>query len=475
MRVSDHPICTRPNISWRSVTLDQLRRHPWFHPLTLPSGNPLDARQAPQHGEHWNSFHYRRLTTSRLCAFIGFFHGSVARKLNVPRSMLGHESMVEAHKHLWASQLPPPLPARDRNLVSLIGVDEVMLPSPRVPDDTWQSVDTADEKFAFSLQEVVSGATTDELSTAHNESDARTLWGQVQEATGLLAVLNALLSRLPGADVAVEATRDGLMLEVGLCPFEYVPMPAISRDSCMLRPTIKASSLVPATAPRSRRKRKARTSSISTAALSSPAPLAADPLPTAPAMLTPDDLPALGASPDAILAFRGSAEVAAVEVKCVCPFVAEPSAPSGFTVHNRGQDPATRGVAPWHVPQLQLEMLCVGPLCRIAYIIYLTALKGAAIFRVERDDAYIDSMLRVIAHLQREWVARRRVPPPDADLSASMPGYKQLVEASLCIASRAVMVKEIAQNRVQRTRSNGDFFIHVQQGIVETCGSDLPH
>ena len=52
---------------------------------------------------------------------------------------------------------------------------------------------------------------------------------------------------------------------------------------------------------------------------------------------------------------------------------------SGFS-HLRGS-----GVGAWHVPQLQLEMFCVGAHCRGAVITLLSA-QGARIYRMPRDD-----------------------------------------------------------------------------------------
>jgi hypothetical protein len=50
-------------------------------------------------------------------------------------------------------------------------------------------------------------------------------------------------------------------------------------------------------------------------------------------------------------------------------------------------------VGAWHIPQLQLEMLCAGPRCRAALYVGLTALDGASVYRLERDDEYIADML----------------------------------------------------------------------------------
>jgi hypothetical protein len=43
-------------------------------------------------------------------------------------------------------------------------------------------------------------------------------------------------------------------------------------------------------------------------------------------------------------------------------------------------------VAVWHIPQLQLHILCAGPSCTGAVLVSLSATKGAKLFRIKRDD-----------------------------------------------------------------------------------------
>jgi hypothetical protein len=40
----------------------------------------------------------------------------------------------------------------------------------------------------------------------------------------------------------------------------------------------------------------------------------------------------------------------------------------------------------WHVPQLQLHILCAGPSCTGAVLVSLSATKGGTIFRMKRND-----------------------------------------------------------------------------------------
>ena len=86
-----------------------------------------------------------------------------------------------------------------------------------------------------------------------------------------------------------------------------------------------------------------------------------------------------GASPDGMIRHAdGTCEV--LEVKCSSPFISDPTSTSsggkgGSKGGNKGkgrqqggsrrmtisQRPLIRGVGAWHIPQIQLEILCAGP------------------------------------------------------------------------------------------------------------------
>jgi hypothetical protein len=62
------------------------------------------------------------------------------------------------------------------------------------------------------------------------------------------------------------------------------------------------------------------------------------------------------------------------------------SAPGKFIIRDPG--PRTR-IAPWHIPQLQAEMLCLGEDCQSCLFVSSSATKGAVVLELQRDDAYI--------------------------------------------------------------------------------------
>lgn len=113
----------------------------------------------------------------------------------------------------------------------------------------------------------------------------------------------------------------------------------------------------------------------------------------------------IGASPDALLRWPDGT-VEPFEVKNHAPF-AQHNLKPGRGKKNPSfafQDPGPNdGVAVWHVPQLYLHMLCSGPECKSAVFMSCSATRGINLFRVARDDALMELMLRFLdAFCQRK-------------------------------------------------------------------------
>ena len=51
----------------------------------------------------------------------------------------------------------------------------------------------------------------------------------------------------------------------------------------------------------------------------------------------------------------------------------------------------------WHVPQLFMHMLCMGPGCQSALFVSCSATRGCTIFRVKRDEVLIAEIIRFLA------------------------------------------------------------------------------
>ncbi|KAG2440766.1 hypothetical protein HXX76_003622 [Chlamydomonas incerta] len=104
-----------------------------------------------------------------------------------------------------------------------------------------------------------------------------------------------------------------------------------------------------------------------------------------------------------------------VEVKSTCPFGMRQVRRGGKgRVHTELVlgDPGPRHAVPaaW-VPQLQLHMLATG--CQSALVVSRSASKGMTVFRLLRDDEYLQRMMGVLARLNNEYVRRGLTPPPD--------------------------------------------------------------
>ena len=196
-------------------------------------------------------------------------------------------------------------------------------------------------------------------------------------------------------------------------------------------------------------------------------------------------LPLMGASPDGLIIY-GDGTVEVLEVKCHSPFADNalyaPNISSGsrsaalnaaaaalngtpasydartgrFCVQDNG--PQT-SLGAWFIPQLQLEILCAGAHCTGANLVSLSATRGAHVFYVPRDDAYLALMLRLVAALYQTHVQSRRAPPSSANFGAAHPEYAHFLERTLAIANAAMLRAAVPHEAVQRAPDNALFFL----------------
>ena len=112
-------------------------------------------------------------------------------------------------------------------------------------------------------------------------------------------------------------------------------------------------------------------------------------------------------------------------------------------------------VATWHLPQIYLHMLCCGDQCRSALFMSMSALKGAHVFRVHRDDELMQRMLDFVERFANDY--GRDEPPPE-DFFWGQTGYSELLEAIKVSAKRDVeCCARIPDEHVQRG-NNAPFF-----------------
>jgi hypothetical protein len=168
----------------------------------------------------------------------------------------------------------------------------------------------------------------------------------------------------------------------------------------------------------------------------------------------------VGASPDAVIQYsNGSLEV--LEVKNHCPFVLSTprrddtnNTPSSlFRIRDLPLEPT---VPPAYLPQLMMEILCLGPQCNSAMMVRQTAISGAVILRVYRDDVWIEEMLYWLNKFHHDYVSKK-IPPPENffwDHPRESKRYRAFVEKTKQMAENVELVTYIKNNAIQRITSD---------------------
>jgi len=156
-----------------------------------------------------------------------------------------------------------------------------------------------------------------------------------------------------------------------------------------------------------------------------------------------------------------------VEVKCHCPFAlaGAPAARGGARRARRAlvarDDGPLRALPAWAVPQLQLEALCVGPHCGGAYLVSLSHSRGAAVWFLRRDDAFVEGMLVALAAGAEAAAARRaggdgaRAAAAAAGAPARAAAALRLAGAAASLARRARLVARVPEDAVLRAGAAG--------------------
>jgi len=163
----------------------------------------------------------------------------------------------------------------------------------------------------------------------------------------------------------------------------------------------------------------------------------------------------IGASPDGILCYpNGTME--ALEVKDHCPFVpARDSNKNDDTLNPRYafrqmpvRDPT---IPPLYIPQLMMEMLCIGPECRSAVMVRQTVMNGAVLLRLHRDDAWLDEMMFWLNRFQNEYVNKEKHSQNffwnDKDMGDR---YRTFVEWANELSTKVEVLDLVAHNEIQR-------------------------
>jgi hypothetical protein len=341
-----------PDVHWRSVSMNHLRLHPCFDalPERVYNLNTLeDVRKFRQDSWQWDALHSGRCTTSKAAAALGFLEPQAVSAQLIPPSWQ-HGGMV-AYNFL-----------RGRALETIEEMRRVLL-----EDDTdtsarsnasgasskpvWTNATAVNSSYPFAAKYLV------KMTRAER---------QRRRKKALSAALNSLSLRMRWGN-AQEATAILTALNYFWRFDPNVRIQEIGMCGAGLT----------------------QNTSMSTSLL-------------------------LGASPDALICHSdGTVEV--LEVKNHCPFQ---STRGRHTKNGGGKDFVVRNlpfrepyIPPLYIPQLMLEMLCVGPHCRSAIMVRQTATMGAMIVRLLRDDAWIEEMIHFLNLFQKEYVLRNEPPP----------------------------------------------------------------
>lgn len=183
----------------------------------------------------------------------------------------------------------------------------------------------------------------------------------------------------------------------------------------------------------------------------------------------------VGATPDGLLV-HPDGTVEALEVKNHCPFLPNSPRPSGSNHKSNirrsnkgkfriGRQELSHGVLPQYFPQLMMEMLCVGEECKSAVMVRQSALNGALILRLHRDDDWINEMVYWLQRFQSDFVQCNEVPPTDFFYNSTYDRsrYQAFLESTKRLECKVEVLSHIPNGSVQRaavtTPAAGSLFL----------------
>lgn len=407
-----------PNVYWRAVPMAHLRKHPTFkalpHPSTVQPRTFADFALFRQDSEEWWDLHAGRCTTSALASCLGFYEKKAGALLGVPQSLRDHGKVLEVHRRMSAEPKTAELLTLWSSSSSSAGACGGGGGDGRAADpQVWYTAESgaASSKGSGGGSSSSAGtASEDEGQKKKKKEEGRFLATYAPHEAALQPTLRYAAPNSVG-EVRMawgntqEATSvlaalnyfGGLgceMSEAGMLPYEAL-------DGA----------------------------SIEAAHAKWPA-------------LTP-----IGASPDAMLNWPdGTVE----------PFEVKNHAPFAHNKKNRKDDPnfrfrdpgANDGIAVWHVPQLYLHMLCVGPECKSCVFMSCSATRGANLFRIHRNEELMALMLHFLNLFCERYVHPAKRPPPN--LFWGERKHRALLEKTIQEARRVEKIAFINPEDIQR-------------------------
>eukprot|EP00554_Chaetoceros_debilis_P008942 CAMPEP_0194104130 /NCGR_PEP_ID=MMETSP0150-20130528/4485_1 /TAXON_ID=122233 /ORGANISM="Chaetoceros debilis, Strain MM31A-1" /LENGTH=476 /DNA_ID=CAMNT_0038791555 /DNA_START=270 /DNA_END=1700 /DNA_ORIENTATION=- len=401
-----------PDLSWRAIPIEHLRSHPLFiplpHPDTIKNINKLeDVRMFRQDSWQWDELHRGRCTTSQAAPALGFLEPKAAMELGIPRSL--QKGCSRSFQRLGESALRS---KKDMNEILCVGGNGGEHRTFQVWTKASKSSAKKGYPFAFKYLPVYTMGDKEKRKVSaeeymcdlKNPMRVRMQWGNLQEPTAILTALN-YFSNLD-SDLRVR--------EVGMCGAEI----DINKCSTNMEEYGNDSKL--------KEKEKIL----------------------------------VGASPDAVLEYsNGSSEV--LEVKNHCPFVPTEWMTGGKKKKKKSKFrirelPMQAKVPSVYIPQLMMEMLCVGKSCRSAVMVRQTATCGAVILRLHRDDEWIEEMLYWISSFKSQFVDKEAPPPPNFFYEGNeKERYKKFIQWTKALSEDVDLVEHVQHGRIQRVLHRG--------------------
>jgi hypothetical protein len=383
--------------------MEDLRHHPQFQALPPPESISKlekleDVRFFRQDSWQWDAVHEGRCTTSQAAAALGFLEPKAAKLLGVPRSW--QRGGIGAYYRLRKPALQT---LEEMNSVlcgEYRGESEFQEPP---KDPTVWAASSGNLPFAAKYTVRMTPKDIKErkdfikklTNSPGFDSSVRMMWGNAQESTALLTALNFFWRQDNGV----------VLKEVGMC---------------------------------------------------------GGGLPTNVTNGETGNLLLVGATPDGLLCYPDGT-VEALEVKNHCPFFSVLGSGQSRPRHRhttsdrfmiRHFDFVGCGVPPQYIPQLMMEMFCIGENCRSAVMVRQTATSGSLILRLRRDDEWIDEMMYWLRRFKEDFVDREELPPTNffhEGISAEdVERYTTFLERTKALQETVEVVAQIPQVEIQR-------------------------
>lgn len=429
-----------PNLYWHAPDESQLRRHPRFiglpHESLITLGSDASFKFVRQGTELWDELHVGRLTTGCLTGALGFQEDGVGRQLGMGNRGGSHGPMLGAFHRL-----------RQGAMIFDSGI--TITKENSVNSQVVQKFNEQENKLGPLFPIDTNGA-ENQFAVNTNTSPSQKAGGSSKCGKKNAQRKKAKL-KTPGAD-----EKETLVVDANAV-HSNESIQSYSRWLTRRDPHSKAAAQRGEGGVRMAWGSAQEHGTFATLMLHHPTSVAEEvglcvvDHSAIPAAWNLGALPPMGASPDGIITmdtawFKGKKQGAptrerlVVEVKNSSPFRKHGN---GATFEVTDRDPYDHP-PPYHMPQLQMEMLACGVTGGL--LCMQSATRGVRVFYVKRDDDYVAAMLGVISDLYTQYVLTHTTPPENTFNHRK--DHQALVRATKRIAAKCVLVEEIAHRQL---------------------------